>query len=396
VLTGIGLTWLAISQSQRNEPNRSGAEKIKHGVRHLERFQRRSTENYRKDPNRPAYAGAGAMEVDVIEQGEVGGAGEESSAVEKVKGAAAGARDRANKLADSASEGLGRVGESASDLGERMKAKANDLADRADEKAGELGERVKAKANDLAERAGEKAGELGERASHLGGRVSEKASRVGEEISRAGRTVSEKVGRVTGAVTESSTAAYRSTKEAAHWATDRVGHGARSAGHFIEENPIAAGAIALGLGALIAMMFPPTRRERQLIGEKADEVKAQVRDAVVEKVERVKDLAGAAAGAAMQAAREKAAGAAEGSPQAEAGAEGEPAGGSAQESRASLADVAGSVRTPGRSGAADTQGLGTPASRIRAVNDSPLVTDPDAAVDVQTLGLGQTAQSEKV
>ena len=49
------------------------------------------------------------------------------------------------------------------------------------------------------------------------------------------------------------------------------------------ENPIVSGAVAVALGAALALMIPSTRRERKLIGEASDEVKASVREGVAER-----------------------------------------------------------------------------------------------------------------
>lgn len=120
---------------------------------------------------------------------------------------------------------------------------------------------------------------------------------------------------MTGAIKGSGGAAYRTTKDVAEKATSaarrvpaRVGSAAHSAGSFIEENPILSGGIAIVLGAALALLIPPSRRERQLMGEASDQVKESVRQAVKEKVERAKDVAATAAEAAADAARKEASG----------------------------------------------------------------------------------------
>src|SRR5690606_28179120 len=49
----------------------------------------------------------------------------------------------------------------------------------------------------------------------------------------------------------------------------RASHDARD---FMEQNPLAVGAIALAAGALIGALLPTTDKEKKLLGERADRV----------------------------------------------------------------------------------------------------------------------------
>ena len=160
----------------------------------------------------------------------------------------------------------------------------------------EVTEELKAKAS---QRRGSR---IGERARGVAGSVSGRVGRVSE-------TLSEGVERMTG-VMKSSGGAYDTTRGVASRATHavrsvpaRVGDAYHSAGDLIQSNPIAAGAVAIALGAALALLIPSTRRERRLIGEASDEVKASVRDSVVETVDRAKDVVRSATEAATDAAR---------------------------------------------------------------------------------------------
>ena len=86
----------------------------------------------------------------------------------------------------------------------------------------------------------------------------------------------------------------------------RVGGAYQSAGDFIQENPIISGAVAVALGAALALMIPSTRRERKLIGEASDQVKASVREGVADTVDRAKDVVRSATEAAADAAHKEA------------------------------------------------------------------------------------------
>jgi uncharacterized protein DUF3618 len=169
---------------------------------------------------------------------------------------------------------------------------------------------------------------VGQRA---GERTRGAAATVSGRVERVSETLSRGVERMTGAIKGSGGAAYRTTKDVAEKATSvarqvpaRVGGIAQSTGSFIQENPVISGAIAVGLGAALALIIPPSRRERRLIGEASDEVRSSVRQAVKEKVERAEDVVATAAEAADDAARKEASG--EGREPAGTGAADEPAG----------------------------------------------------------------------
>jgi hypothetical protein len=187
-----------------------------------------------------------------------------------------------------------------------------------------------------------KAAAARKRASGIGKRAAERArdtaASLSGQVGRVSQTLSRGVERMTGAV-KGGGAAYRTTKDVAQRATyaarqvpTRVGSAAQSAGNFIQENPIISGAIAIALGAALALMIPSSRRERRLIGEASDEVKASVRETVEEKVERAKDVVRTAAEAAADAARKEATGRGSDSGPAEPAA-GEPAGTPTEEQR---------------------------------------------------------------
>ncbi len=87
---------------------------------------------------------------------------------------------------------------------------------------------------------------------------------------------------------------------------ERVGGAYQSAGNFIQENPIISGALAVALGAALALIIPSTRRERKLVGEASGEIKASVREAVEETVDRAKDVVRDATEAATDAVAQEA------------------------------------------------------------------------------------------
>jgi hypothetical protein len=187
---------------------------------------------------------------------------------------------------------------------------------------------------------------------------------------------------MTGAVKGGGAAAYRTTKDVAERATyaarqvpARVGSVAQSTGSFIQENPVISGAIAVALGAALALMIPSSRRERRLIGEASDEVKSSVRQAVEEKVERAKDVVRTAAEAATDAARKEAT--AKGREPAAAGDE--TAGAPTQDRPGSVADMPGSVRDVGRPAASSEVDIPT-GSRPAAAGEAAATVGPSEEV----------------
>lgn len=73
-------------------------------------------------------------------------------------------------------------------------------------------------------------------------------------------------------------------------------HAARAAKRgrtFYDQNPLAAGAIALGLGALIGALLPATRREDELLGAHRDALAAKAEAALREEMDKLYQKASA-------------------------------------------------------------------------------------------------------
>jgi hypothetical protein len=149
------------------------------------------------------------------------------------------------------------------------------------------------------------------RGRRIGERARDTAASVSAQVGHVSETLSHGVERMTDVVKGGG--AYESTRNVASRATHavrqvptRVGGAYHSAGSFIQENPIIAGALAIALGAALALLLPSTRRERRLIGEASDEVKASVREGLEETVDRAKDVARSATEAAADVVRKEA------------------------------------------------------------------------------------------
>lgn len=75
----------------------------------------------------------------------------------------------------------------------------------------------------------------------------------------------------------------RNARHSAHAMGSRGRHQLNRASHdareFMEQNPLAVGAMALAVGALVGAMLPVTAREKKMFGEKADRAVTQTRAA---------------------------------------------------------------------------------------------------------------------
>lgn len=145
------------------------------------------------------------------------------------------------------------------------------------------------------------------------------------------RAAKGRLGNVAGSVSGAAGNAYQSVSGAASGALDTVGGAANSAyegvtdaagnvistvgdvagrtyervgdlgstareqyDYYLEENPLAIGAVALAMGAAVGLSIPSTRYEGQLVGETRDQLLSKAQDAAGDLINRVKEVAGEA------------------------------------------------------------------------------------------------------
>lgn len=105
-------------------------------------------------------------------------------------------------------------------------------------------------------------------------------------------------------------------RQAAYAARLRVERGAREGGrqvgHFVEDHPMVAGAIAMALGAAFAAALPRTRIEDRTFGEDSDRLMALAADRLREERARMARVAEGVADEVKSAARDAASAVAEG------------------------------------------------------------------------------------
>ncbi len=124
-------------------------------------------------------------------------------------------------------------------------------------------------ASDSARHAAESARHAAERAAH--------AAR--ERARHAAHTLSESA---------SSTAHYlsESSRSAAHQVRSGLDYSRERAWYAVENYPLAVGAAALGVGLLLGLTLPRTRKEEEVLGEQARHLRERAREAGQEAIER--------------------------------------------------------------------------------------------------------------
>ena len=128
------------------------------------------------------------------------------------------------------------------------------------------------------------------------GNVSEKGMLSGamETVSSARETVSGVAGsayeKVTGVVDN----AYTGANDVAHRAYDKMGELRSTAieqyDHYIEENPLAVGAVAVALGAAVGMAIPSTRYESRMLGEYRQDLMDKAQSTASQLLDRTKEV----------------------------------------------------------------------------------------------------------
>lgn len=127
------------------------------------------------------------------------------------------------------------------------------------------------------DRAREKAGEIADQAENMAGELKERAGSTMSEIQdRAGEFADEAQYKMRSAARQ---VEYRA-RSASNWLEDMM-----------QERPMAAGAVALGVGAMIGMALPGTRKEDELMGRKRDQLVDEMGDTAREYAEKAEHVA---------------------------------------------------------------------------------------------------------
>lgn len=131
------------------------------------------------------------------------------------------------------------------------------------------------------------------------GKIGDTASHAYESVSNATSNalhgVSDAASSAYGSVSNAAGNAYESVSNFAGNAYEKAGEYGSQAreqyDYYIEENPIAVGAVALAVGAAVGLAIPATRYENELMGEYSKQLLDKAQTAAGDLVERVKEVA---------------------------------------------------------------------------------------------------------
>lgn len=233
-LAGAGLAYMLFFEDKEDELDRLGLDRRDMDKAGLQM----STESM----TAADYVSGCGCSGDIV--GDEAGIGEPSmmdKAKDKVSGAASSVKDSAAGAASAVGGAVSRAGSAVRDSASTAAEKAALLAGQARQRATHARERISTKANELASR-------LGDSARHMGESVKSGALTAGQTVKTRATDVGHQV-----------KLGYQASRQRASEITD--------------EYPLAVGAAVLGLGMLLGLALPRTRREDQLVGEKADQVK---------------------------------------------------------------------------------------------------------------------------
>lgn len=120
--------------------------------------------------------------------------------------------------------------------------------------------------------------------------------KVAETASESVAGIRDAAGNAVTTVTETANSAVAKVGDYAGAAYEKVGeYGVQAREqyeHYIEDNPLAVGAVALAVGAAVGLSIPATRYESQYLGDYSRKVLDRAHDAAGDLVERVKEVAG--------------------------------------------------------------------------------------------------------
>jgi len=160
-------------------------------------------------------------------------------------------RDAASNLRDRAGETMGRVRGRASEMASNVRERTGEMASTVRERTGEVASTVKERTGEMIDRGRERAADLGERAR------------------------------------------YQSRQ---------VMYGVRDT---VDEDPLAAGVVALAVGAALGCLLPETRREREMMGEARDRLMDRAQDVARQVGDKVQNVAREAADTVKTAAQDQ-------------------------------------------------------------------------------------------
>ena len=116
-----------------------------------------------------------------------------------------------------------------------------------------------------------------------------------DKLSSASETVSTAAGNAYDTVSNKMADAYSSAGDLAHRAYDKAGevgqYTQQQYDHYMNENPLAVGALALAVGAAIGLAIPSTHYEDELMGETRDNMLEKAQSTANQYIDKAKNVA---------------------------------------------------------------------------------------------------------
>lgn len=133
------------------------------------------------------------------------------------------------------------------------------------------------------------AGQAYESVSGAAGAVS---STVGDYAGKVSETVTGAAGKVSESVSGVAGQAYEQLGNLGSRAKDVAGSAQEQYEYYMDENPLAVGAVAMALGAAVGLAFPSTQVENRLMGETREQLMSKAQETAREAIDKVQQAAG--------------------------------------------------------------------------------------------------------
>lgn len=204
------------------------------------------------------------------------------------------------------------------DLGDKMREGAHDLSERASHMAEDARERASDATRRAKDRFSSAAEGMEHRAKDVGSRARHSAEAMGSQVSRGMHEARDRARNATRGLRHGAADAADRLSDAASDVADRVSHVASDAAHRVSEgariarqrgeetvdsHPLAVAAAMFGVGLLMGVAVPSSRREDRWFGEESDELKETAKHMGEDVVHRGKEVVSATAAAAREEAR---------------------------------------------------------------------------------------------
>ncbi len=204
------------------------------------------------------------------------------------------AREKASAAASAAMDKAKQTGGASVDLVKRASARVSDTAS-------SLGSGIRSGASATASGVGSAGSSVASGLSSAGSGIASGVSSAGSGIASG---VSSAGSGIASAASSTGQALSSATSQAAESAKSGVQSAAEAVHRSSQQAPLATGLAALAVGVIAGLLLPGTRKENELMGEYADDLKDAAKDAAADAADRAQSTAAATAAAAMERGKE--------------------------------------------------------------------------------------------